>query len=90
MFPLPAGQRLQSTRFSVDAKTEMFTGWLLLPAGKQLESVVLLRYAIGKATSPERIVPANELISDDGRMLSITLLSVEPGFQYEFRWTFRE
>lgn len=90
MFPQPPGQRLQTTRFSVDAETEMFTGWLLLPAGKQLESVIMLRYAIGKATNPERVVPANEMISDDGRMLSFTLLSVEPGFQYEYRWTYRE
>ena len=68
----------------------MFTIWLLMPAGRQFERTDVVRYAVGKAASPEPVVPANELISEDGRILSFTLLSLDPGFGYEFRWTFRE
>jgi hypothetical protein len=50
----------------------------------------VVRYAMGKSASPELIVPANELTSEDGRILSFTLLSLKPGFRYEFRWTFGE
>ena len=86
----PPPERLQTIRLFVDAETEMFTIWLLMPARRQFESTDVVRYAIGKTASPESIVPANELISEDGRILSFTLLSLKPGFRYEFRWTFRE
>lgn len=86
----PPPERLQNIRLFVDAETEMFTIWLLMPARRQFESTDVVRYAIGKTASPESIVPANELISEDGRILSFTLLSLKPGFRYEFRWTFRE
>lgn len=74
----------------MDAETELFSGWLLLPAGKQFARVDVLRYTAGETASPERIVPANELISEDGRILALTLLSLKPGFQYECRWVYRE
>jgi predicted acylesterase/phospholipase RssA len=86
----PPPERLQAIALFVDAETEMFTIWLLMPAGRQFESTDVVRYAVGKAASPEPIVPANELTSEDGRILSFTLLSLKPGFRYEFRWTFRE
>jgi len=86
----PPPERLQAIALFVDAETEMFTIWLLMPAGRQFESTDVVRYAVGKAASPEPIVPANELTSEDGRILSFTLLSLKPGFRYEFHWTFRE
>ena len=86
----PPPERLQAIGLFVDAETEMFSIWLLMPPGRQFESTDVLRYAMGKSASPESIVPANELTSEDGRILSFTLLSLKPGFQYEFRWTFRE
>ena len=86
----PPPERLQAIGLFVDAETEMFTIWLLMPAGRQFESTDVVRYAVGTAPSPEPIVPANELTSEDGRILSFTLLSLKPGFRYEFRWTFRE
>jgi hypothetical protein len=86
----PPPERLQAIGLFVDAETEMFTIWLLMPAGRQFESTDVVRYPIGTAPSPEPVVPANELTSEDGRILSFTLLSVKPGFRYEFRWTFRE
>jgi len=86
----PPPERLQAIGVFVDAETEMFTIWLLMPAGRQFESTDVVRYAVGMTASPEPIVPANELLSEDGRILSFTLLSLKPGFRYEFRWTFRE
>ncbi len=86
----PPPERLQTISLFVDAETEMFTIWLLMPPGRQFENTDVVRYAIGKAASPEPIVPANGLTSEDGRILSFTLLSLKPGFRYEFRWTFRE
>ena len=86
----PPPERLEAMEVFVDAETEMFTIWMLMPAGRQFENADVVRYAVGKAASPEPIVPANELVSEDGRILSFTLLSLKPGFRYEFRWTFRE
>jgi hypothetical protein len=90
LFPELAPGLLQSSTFSVDAETELFSGWLLLPAGREIEGMVIMRYVEGDLASPERIAPANELMSEDGRILSFTLLNLEPGFLYECRWTFRE
>lgn len=81
---------LRSTTFFVDVKTALFSYWLLLPEGKHYGSMDLFRYPIGKAASPERIVPANELVSLNGQIAAFTLLSLEPGFMYERRWTYRD
>ena len=86
----PPPERLQAIGLFVDAETEMFSIWLLMPAGRQFERTDVVRYAVGRAASPEPIIPANELTSEDGSILSFTLLSLNPGFRYEFRWTFRE
>lgn len=86
----PPAERLQALGLFVDAETEMLTVWLLMPAGRQFDSTDVVRHGVGEASSPEPIAPVNELISGDGKILSFTLLSVEPGFRYEFRWTFRE
>jgi hypothetical protein len=53
----------------------------------------LLRYptrkdSAGKDSNTERIVPASELVSPDGRIAAFGLLSLEPGFTYERRWTY--
>jgi hypothetical protein len=81
---------LQSSTIYVDAKTALLTCWWLLPVGKQYQSMDVLRYPTGKASHPERVVPANEIISPDGEIVAFTLLSVEPGFMYERRWTYRD
>jgi predicted acylesterase/phospholipase RssA len=86
----PPPELLQSVSLYVDCKTSLLTCWLLLPEGKHYQSMDILRYAAGKASGPERIVPANEMVSPDGHIVALTLLSLEPGFRYERRWTYRD
>jgi hypothetical protein len=86
----PPPDILQSVSLYVDSKTDLLTCWLLLPEGKQYQSMEVLRYPSGKGSSPERIVPANEMVSPDGQIVALTLLSLEPGFKYERRWTYRD
>lgn len=86
----PPLELLQSAAIYVDAKTALLTCWWLLPVGKQYQSMEVLRYPIGKASRPERVVPASDLVSPDGQIVAFNLLSVEPGFMYERRWTYRD
>jgi predicted acylesterase/phospholipase RssA len=86
----PPPELQHSATVYVDAKTSMLTCWILLPGGKQYQSVDILRYSTGKVANPERIDPANEVISPDGHIVAFILLSLEPGFMYEHRWTYRE
>ena len=86
----PAPELFRATTLYVDAKTSLLTYWLLLPEGKRYQSTDLFRYPSGKTSSPERVIPANEMLSPDGQIAAFTLLSLEPGFMYERRWTYRE
>jgi predicted acylesterase/phospholipase RssA len=89
----PEPEILKGATMHVDAKTALLTCWLLLPEGKQYQGMELLRYptrkdSAGKDSNTERIVPASELVSPDGRIAAFGLLSLEPGFTYERRWTY--
>jgi hypothetical protein len=86
----PPPELLQSVTLYVDSKTDLLACWLLLPEGKCYQSMDILRYPTGKTSSPERIVPANEMISPDGQTVALTLLRLEPGFTYERRWAYRD
>jgi hypothetical protein len=86
----PPPELLQSMSLSVESKTDLLTCWLLLPEGKRYQSMEILRYSTAKPSGPERITPANEMIAPDGQFVALTLLSLEPGFQYERRWTYRD
>jgi predicted acylesterase/phospholipase RssA len=85
----PPARISQAVSFPVDVKTPLLTGWVLLPAGKQYQSMDLLRFPIGKGSVPERIVPPNEVVTLDGQIVGFNLLSAEPGYMYEYHWTYR-
>jgi hypothetical protein len=85
----PPARMPQAVAFPVDVRTPLLTCWVLLPAGKQYQSMDLLRFPIGKGAVPERIVPPNEVVTLDGQIAGFNLLSAEPGFMYEWRWTYR-
>jgi len=76
--------------FYVDDETGLLSCWLLLPEGKQYQNFDLLRYQTSKAKVPERVIPAYQFDTLDGRVLSFSLLNVKPGFLYEARWKHRE
>jgi predicted acylesterase/phospholipase RssA len=86
----PPAEIAQSVSLYVDSKTDLLTCWLLLPEGKHHQSMDFLRYPTTKTGSPERIVPANEMVAPDGNIVALTLLGLEPGYRYERRWTYRD
>ncbi|MCI0680757.1 MAG: patatin-like phospholipase family protein [Gemmataceae bacterium] len=86
----PPPQFLKGATMDVDAKTALLTCWLLLPDGKHYQGMELLRYPAGNDSSPERMVPASEIVSPNGQIAAFALLSLEPGCMYERRWTYRD
>jgi hypothetical protein len=50
----------------------------------------LLRFQNGKEKVLERVTPAYEFETLEGRVLAFGLLNVEPGFTYEARWEHRQ
>jgi hypothetical protein len=86
----PSPELLRSTAVYVDVKTSLLTCWLLLPEGKHYERMDLLRYRADNASVPERVVPARESVPPDGQIIGFSLLSLEPGYLYESRWTLRD
>jgi predicted acylesterase/phospholipase RssA len=86
----PPPEFMQSVSLYVDSKTHLLTCWLLLPEGKQYQNMEILRYPAGQCSNPERVVPAGEMISPDGRIVALTLLGLEPGCRYERRWSYRD
>ncbi len=81
---------LQAVSFGVESDAALMNGWLLLPEGRRYRNFELLRYRAGAVTAPEFVVPANLVDSMDGQILGFSLLSLEPGFRYECRWSYRE
>lgn len=90
MSKAPATGALNSATFYVDDETGLLSCWLLLPEAKQYQSFDLLRYRSGKEGGPERVTPAYQFDTLEGRVLAFALLNVEPGFTYEARWEQRE
>ncbi len=86
--PIPA--TVNSASLYVDDETGMLSYWLLLPEGKQYQNFDLLRYPIGQPKAPERVAPAYQFNTMEGRVLAFALLSLKPGFMYECRWDRRE
>jgi hypothetical protein len=82
----PAKGAADSATFYVDDETGLLSCWLLLPEGKQYQNFALLRYEDGKERVPERVIPAYEFDTLEGRVLAFALLNVKPGFTYEARW----
>jgi hypothetical protein len=90
MSSAPATGAADSATFYVDDETGLLSCWLLLPEGKQYQNFELLRYQNEKAKVPERVTPAYEFDTLEGRVLAFGLLNVEPGFTYEARWEHRD
>ena len=86
----PATGAADSATFYVDDETGILSCWLLLPEGKQYHNFELLRYQNGKESVPERVTPAYQFDTLEGRVLAFALLNVKPGFTYEARWEHRE
>jgi hypothetical protein len=86
----PTTGALNSATFYVDDETGLLSCWLLLPEGKQYQNFDLLRYQSGKEEGPERVTPAYQFDTLEGRVLAFALLNVEPGFTYEAHWEHRE
>jgi predicted acylesterase/phospholipase RssA len=86
----PARGAVDAATFYVDDETGLLSCWLLLPEGKQYENFELLRFQNGKEKVLERVTPAYEFETLEGRVLAFGLLNVEPGFTYEARWEHRQ
>jgi predicted acylesterase/phospholipase RssA len=86
----PASGAADSATFYVDDETGILSCWLLLPEGRQYHNFELLRYQNGKQSVPERVTPAYQFDTLEGRVLAFALLNVKPGFTYEARWEHRE
>jgi hypothetical protein len=86
----PAAGAADSATFYVDDETGLVSCWLLLPEGRQYENFDLLRYYDENARVPERVTPAYNYDTLEGRVLAFALLNVKPGFTYEARWEHRE
>lgn len=86
----PASGAADSATFYVDDETGILSCWLLLPEGRQYHNFELLRYQNVKQSVPERVTPAYQFDTLEGRVLAFALLNVKPGFTYEARWEHRE
>ncbi|SFJ58694.1 patatin-like phospholipase family protein [Planctomicrobium piriforme] len=86
----PQGENQQSVNLYVDTETGLLSAWLLMPDDKRYQNFNLLRYPKGNISESESVAPAQQLNVVDGHILAFTLLSVEPDFTYECRWTFPE
>ncbi len=86
----PATGAADSASFYVDDETGLVSCWLLLPEGRQYQNFELLRFQNGKEKVPERVTPAYNFDTLEGRVLAFGLLNVEPGFTYEARWEHRK
>ncbi len=86
----PATGGADSATFYVDDETGLLSCWLLLPEGKQYQNFDLLRDQNLVERVPERVTPAYQFDTLEGRVLSFALLNVKPGFTFEARWELRE
>ena len=86
----PATGAADSATFYVDDETGLLSCWLLLPEGKQYQNFDLLRYQNQNERVPERVTPAYNFDTLEGRVLAFALLNVKPGFTYEARWNHRQ
>jgi hypothetical protein len=58
-----------------------------MPEDQRHRSFDLLRYPTGNASAREHVAPAYRMKAPNGRVLAFALLSADPGFIYECRWT---
>lgn len=86
----PATGAADAATFYVDDETGILSCWLLLPDDRQYHNFELLRYQNGKESVPERVTPAYQFDTLEGRVLAFALLNVKPGFTYEARWEHRD
>lgn len=86
----PAGDDQQTVNLHVDTQTGLLSAWLLMPNDKRYRHFDLLRYPTETISASEFVAPAQQLSMTDGQILAFSLLSAQPGFTYECRWTYLE
>jgi hypothetical protein len=84
---MPRPDDTRSTSLYVDTETGILSYWLLMPEDQRHRSFDLLRYPTGNASAREHVAPAYRMKAPNGRVLAFALLSADPGFIYECRWT---
>jgi predicted acylesterase/phospholipase RssA len=79
----------ESMPFVVEAVTGSASFWIMLPEGQTYRSFDLLRYGSDRPDSIESVEPTHRLLSPAHALIGFSLLSVQPGYTYECRWTYR-
>jgi predicted acylesterase/phospholipase RssA len=86
---LEGGAAATSLSFQVPVETAESTTWVLMPRGREYGNFQITRREAGKASKTERWRPVTEYLADDYTILAFKLLSLEPGWVYEVRWTYK-
>lgn len=87
---LQGGESTTGMVLDIEAPTAELSQWVLMPKGRDYKNYRYIYYKKDEPDSAKDGLFATEYLSQDSTILAFRILSLEPGYEHEIFWNYKE